>query len=117
MTDKEQGPHFGDYEIGYGRPPAATRFQPGRSGNPRGRPKGRKSNKSIAVALHEVLGRQIAEVPKDGRPIFAIEAIALGLTQSALHRNLQATKLLFELMADWSERDQALGGRALVHKT
>ena len=58
------------------------------------------------MALHEVLGRQIAEVPKDGRPIFAIEAIALGLTQSALHRNLQATKLLFELMADWSERDQ-----------
>ena len=28
--------------IGYRRPPAATRFQKGRSGNPRGRPKNRK---------------------------------------------------------------------------
>lgn len=29
----------GDYVVGYGRPPVATRFQPGRSGNPRGRPR------------------------------------------------------------------------------
>jgi hypothetical protein len=28
------------YEVGYGKPPAATQFKPGRSGNPRGRPKG-----------------------------------------------------------------------------
>ncbi len=25
----------GDYEVGYGRPPAHTRFKPGQSGNPR----------------------------------------------------------------------------------
>jgi hypothetical protein len=31
------------YEVGYGRPPKANRFQPGRSGNPRGRPKGARS--------------------------------------------------------------------------
>ena len=33
------GKHL-DYEVGYGKPPVATRFEPGRSGNPRGRPKG-----------------------------------------------------------------------------
>ena len=31
------------YEVGYGKPPAATRFKPGQSGNPRGRPKGSKN--------------------------------------------------------------------------
>lgn len=29
----------GDYEVGYGRPPRNRQFLPGRSGNPRGRPK------------------------------------------------------------------------------
>jgi hypothetical protein len=29
-----------DYEVGYGRPPVHTRFKPGQSGNPAGRPKG-----------------------------------------------------------------------------
>ncbi|SLN68235.1 hypothetical protein ROA7450_03649 [Roseovarius albus] len=33
------------YEVGYGKPPAVTRFKPGRSGNPRGRPKGAKSKR------------------------------------------------------------------------
>lgn len=31
------------YEVGYGKPPATTRFKPGTSGNPRGRPKGAKN--------------------------------------------------------------------------
>ena len=29
----------GDYEVGFGKPPRATRFRKGQSGNPRGRPK------------------------------------------------------------------------------
>jgi len=33
------------YEVGYGKPPRATRFQPGRSGNPRGRPKGSRKKR------------------------------------------------------------------------
>ena len=35
------------YEIGYCRPPVATRFQPGVSGNPSGRRKGTRNLKTI----------------------------------------------------------------------
>ena len=31
------------YEVGYGKPPAGSRFKPGRSGNPKGRPRGAKN--------------------------------------------------------------------------
>ena len=42
MTGKTQDPNKDgrQYEIGYGKPPVATRFKPGQSGNPKGRKKG-----------------------------------------------------------------------------
>src|SRR6476661_5155643 len=35
------------YAVGYGRPPIESRFQPGSSGNPRGRRKGSKNLKTL----------------------------------------------------------------------
>jgi hypothetical protein len=43
-----------DETVGYGRPPKQTRFQQGRSGNPRGRPKG-------ALNLATILARTLKE--------------------------------------------------------
>ena len=42
--------------VGYGRPPRATQFQPGKSGNPKGRPKG---SRSVADILREIIGQKI----------------------------------------------------------
>ena len=33
------------YEVGYRKPPAASQFKPGRSGNPNGRPKGARNKR------------------------------------------------------------------------
>ena len=52
-TDKESD---GGYEVGYGKPPKHTQFEPGQSGNPRGRPKG---TKNLKTDLMEELGEKI----------------------------------------------------------
>jgi Family of unknown function (DUF5681) len=45
-----------DDEVGYGRPPRSGQFKPGRSGNPRGRPKGAASFKSdLATEMRECI--------------------------------------------------------------
>jgi len=46
-------------KVGYGKPPRHSRFKPGRSGNPRGRPKGAVGCKTIlervVLARHTVI--------------------------------------------------------------
>ena len=44
MTDKTEN----NYEVGYRRPPVATRYPKGKSGNPKGRPKAAEFNPGSA---------------------------------------------------------------------
>jgi hypothetical protein len=49
-----QQPHFRDEKVGYANPPHHTRFKPGVSGNPKGRPRWNEEGQ-----LGQLLGREI----------------------------------------------------------
>jgi hypothetical protein len=67
--------------VGHGKPPRATRFQKGQSGNPRGRPR----NRHRQIPYDHVLG-QMVTIREDGRErrVTAAEAFLLQLTKKGL---------------------------------
>jgi hypothetical protein len=87
----------GDYEIGYRKPPKHSRFKPGQSGNPRGRP---KADKSLGAALIEALEAKV-KLRRDGREhvVSSIQAFVLRVVTDAIQGKASAQKMLVELIA------------------
>jgi len=85
----------GDYAIGYGKPPLATRFPKGRSGNPTGRPKGRRA---LAAVLQQALATKVV-VTEHGRRTrkSKLEIALTQLINKAAAGDLKATGLLLHL--------------------
>lgn len=82
----------GSYDVGYGRPPKHTRFKPGQSGNPRGRPKG---SADMSTHIEDALKEKVV-ISESGRrrTITKGKAIAKQVVNKAASGNLQAARLL-----------------------
>jgi hypothetical protein len=102
------GPDAPDYEVGYGRPPTHTRFKPGQSGNPKGRP---KKELSLAEALVKVLNQRVAVREGDRtRTLSKQDALVLTIVNAALKGNSRAWSFLqacLRVLDETKVRDQA----------
>lgn len=85
----------GAYEVGYGKPPRKNQFKKGQSGNPKGRPKGAKSLKTIARKL---LTEKISVRTGRGESrVTRIEAMMMKLIESASKGEFRALQAMFAL--------------------
>jgi hypothetical protein len=94
-----------DSGVGYKRPPVATQFKPGCSGNPSGRP---KKVRSLKDELLDELNESIRIQEGAGEvEISKARAIAKSLVHAAVGGNMRATTALLALFAkSLGETDQ-----------
>ena len=84
-------------KVGYKRPPKVHQFKPGKSGNPRGRPKG---TRNLGTDLTDILGRRVS-IREDGkeRRISRQEALLLSLYNKALHGDVRAATAIINMLS------------------
>ena len=87
-----------DYEVGYRKPPRHSRFVKGRSGNPRGRPRGAKSFNTL---LSDKLNEPVTVAENGGRRnISKREAIVTQLVNRSAAADFRAIKILLDIVRD-----------------
>ncbi len=89
-----------DYKVGYRKPPLHTRFQPGRSGNGKGRPKRRPPDDESFEEMFRRLTRSSVRVNVQGKQIEIrkIDAIFEQLINLAARGNLAAIREFVKLV-------------------
>jgi Family of unknown function (DUF5681) len=93
-----------DGAVGYGRPPVGSRFKPGQSGNPRGRPKG---TRNLLSDLRDELSEKI-RIREGGKELRVSKqrAFVKSLVAAAVKGDVRATTALVSLCARaFDERD------------
>ncbi len=112
MSKEDDDPPEGAEKVGYCRPPRATRFRPGQSGNPRGRP---RKPKPVQDLLATELRRRVV-IRENGREqrIPKIELVMKRLVNDAIQGNYPAVRLLINLIKVTEESsDPGLADRTI----
>lgn len=93
-----------DYEIGYRKPPKATRFRKGKSGNPKGRPKG--SRNLLTIVTDELAERITVKENGKTRRITKGEAMVKQFLGRAMGGDIRAALTILKLSQE-RQGDQA----------
>jgi hypothetical protein len=104
MPDRKNS-QASDYVVGYRRPPKASQFMAGKSGNPKGRPKG---SRTVGAVLQDIIRQKIA-VTENGktRRIPALEVMLRRLANDLMRSDPRAIKLLLSLVDRYGDSPEA----------
>ena len=86
------------YEVGFGKPPKRTRFKPGRSGNPKGRPKD-PSTIDVAAIIETALAERVQK-GQTGQPVTRAEA----MWRDQIDRAIQGETRVIRRIVDRAEK-------------
>lgn len=94
-----------DYKVGFCKPPVHTRFKPGQSGNPKGRPKGSMDTLRL---IDKIVSKKVTATI-DGRPlkISKRQAMLLRMANEATQGNLNTFKTILPLLMQIDARKAA----------
>jgi hypothetical protein len=96
------------YEVGYGKPPHQSRFRPGESGNPRGRP---RSAKNTSTVIREALNERV-KLKDSRRSMSKLEISMAQLANKAAGGDLKAIGMVLGLYRDIEAAAAAAGESA-----
>ena len=101
MAEHDKDKPVRSYAVGYGKPPAHTRFKKGQSGNPAGR---RKGSKNFSTVLLEALQETVV-IQQDGKTkkISKQQAAVKQVVHKAASGDLRAFSLNHAYHADRAE--------------
>jgi hypothetical protein len=101
-ADEPQNEASTEEKVGYRRPPKHAQWQPGQSGNRRGRPPG---SKGIDQILREALAQRVPDPRGGRRTVSMLDIIVRGLVLDAARRDHRAVRLLLLLVERYGSSD------------
>jgi hypothetical protein len=108
--DDADRPNGAGYAVDFRRPPLPTRFQPGQSGNPSGRPKG---SKNLRTLFHQILNEQVSlREGSEVKKMTKAEAMVRSLIIGALKGDTRSLTTLFrvaEVSGQFDDPNSAVG--------